>query len=177
MTTGRINQVAFLLWRWHLPCPLNNQRGKGRPSGHPQWATNAFWVNNNPKMYTHISFGIRDYELQLMAMMTAQSSAICMEQELHFVAHLHQRRCAARTRDILTIHFHGHRVWGTGTRDFCTRSTLLPMHITEENCTSWTSPHKQRNIQPRQNQLPPTRHYVHYAPTPPTNCTSKDKIA
>ncbi|KAG5548557.1 hypothetical protein RHGRI_014045 [Rhododendron griersonianum] len=42
MTTGRINQVAFILRCWHLPCLLNNQRGKDGHSGHPQQATNAF---------------------------------------------------------------------------------------------------------------------------------------
>ncbi|KAG5513051.1 hypothetical protein RHGRI_030601 [Rhododendron griersonianum] len=60
---------------------------------------------------------------------------------------------------------------------FCTRSTMLLMHIIEETCSRWNSPLKQRKLQSRQNQLPPTCHYVHYASTPPTNCTSKDKQA
>jgi len=69
--------------------PIDESRRQGRYSCHPQQATNALGVNNNHDLYTHLSFRIRGYEWQLVAMRTAHQSAIYMKHEQHFTAHLH----------------------------------------------------------------------------------------
>jgi len=99
-----------------------------------------------------------------------------MKHEQHFEAHLYQGGCEAR---IWTFTIKFHRIgYEKQEPKISHKENFAPNAYTiEESCRRWNSLHKQRNIQSEHNQIPLTRHYVHYAPTTPTNCTSEDNPA
>lgn len=135
-----------------------------------------FWVNNDPKTYTRIRFSIHDYKSQLMDMGAAQSKCNLHETLATLrgspppkVVQGENRYFSENSSTALGMRHRNPRYCNGRTSS--SRAYLLKRYVRYGlHCT------EQRNFQSRQNQLPPIRHYVHFAPTPPTNCTSRDKL-
>lgn len=99
-----------------------------------------FWVNNDRKTYTRISFSIHDYKSQLMDMGAAQSK--CNPHEtLATLRGTPPPKVVQGENRYFSENSSTHWVWGTETQDIATGELPLPVHTIEEICPIWTSLH------------------------------------